>query len=62
MQVRRISRLAIGIALGVTLWGAALTASAQSADKWPGHPVRIITPAAPGGTTDFLAALIENPL
>ena len=59
MQVRPICRLATAIALGAIAWGATLTASAQSADKWPQRPVRVITPAAPGGTTDFLARLFS---
>jgi tripartite-type tricarboxylate transporter receptor subunit TctC len=32
--------------------------SAQSADDFPNRPIRIITPANPGGTTDFLARLV----
>jgi tripartite-type tricarboxylate transporter receptor subunit TctC len=33
-------------------------APAQAQDKYPSRPVRIITPANPGGTTDFLARLL----
>ncbi len=42
----------------VTLGLAIPMAPAQAADNFPTRSVRIITPANPGGTTDFLARLL----
>lgn len=41
------------------------TALAQSKDEaasYPSHPVRVLTPAAPGGTTDILARMFSERL
>jgi tripartite-type tricarboxylate transporter receptor subunit TctC len=35
---------------------------AVAADDYPKRPIRIITPAQPGGTTDFLARLLSTHL
>jgi tripartite-type tricarboxylate transporter receptor subunit TctC len=40
----------------------ATIASAIAADNYPSRPVRIITPAQPGGTTDYLARLLATRL
>lgn len=60
--MNRLTRIALALLPAVATLGVALPAAAQSADKYPSRPVRIITPAAPGGTTDFLARLLANHL
>ena len=62
MRMRRICRLASAIACGALVSVAAMSGAALSADSWPERPVRVITPAAPGGTTDFLARLFSAKL
>lgn len=51
-------RSAITRALLCACCAIAATTSAVAADDFPNRPVRIITPAAPGGTTDYLARLL----
>ena len=51
----RYALVAIATALGLTF---ALPPAASAAEDYPNKPIRFITPAQPGGTTDFLARLI----
>ena len=41
---------------------ATLTTAASAQQAWPNRPLKIIVPFAPGGTSDFIARLITNPL
>jgi len=50
----RNKRAVLLVALGLAM----PMAHAQTADKFPSRSVRLITPANPGGTTDFLARLL----
>ncbi|WP_138470918.1 tripartite tricarboxylate transporter substrate binding protein [Poseidonocella sp. HB161398] len=50
------------IALALAAAAAVPAASAFAQEDWPSQPVKIIVPVAPGGTTDGIARLLQEPL
>ncbi|MFC4278829.1 Bug family tripartite tricarboxylate transporter substrate binding protein [Achromobacter aloeverae] len=48
--------------LACVLAGAGLAATAAHADNWPSKPIRLILPAAPGGSSDPLARMVAEQL
>jgi len=62
MKLSLFFRSIAGIAAGAALCAATTVVLAQvkeDAANYPSRPVRFLTPAAPGGTTDFLARLFS---
>lgn len=55
-------RILIGVAAAATLCLSAGVAAAQDAASWPSRSVRIIAPAAAGGTSDALARIVAEGL
>ena len=58
-------RIAAALAAGAVFWTASVPAATPAKDdvaNYPSRPVRFLTPAAPGGTTDFLARLFSTRL
>jgi tripartite-type tricarboxylate transporter receptor subunit TctC len=54
----RAERVVCAVLLAATLGTGA--ASAQSADKYPERPIKIVVPFAPGGSTDILARVLAQ--
>jgi len=61
-NMRNNSRLVKGFTVILAALGLAMPLAQSQAADFPNRPVRIITPAAPGGTTDFLARLLAGHL
>ncbi len=53
-----MKRICWRFAVAATLLLAAASASAQSADKFPLRPFRLVVPFVPGGSSDFIARII----
>jgi len=52
----------IRITLGLALLGALFPAFAQSPQKYPGKPIRLVLPFPPGGSTDIIARVVGQKL
>ncbi len=60
--MKRLKQITLALMPAIAALGFSAPSAAQGTDNFPNRPVRIITPAAPGGTTDFLARLLAGQL
>jgi tripartite-type tricarboxylate transporter receptor subunit TctC len=60
--MKLVPRSAMLRALGgaIVFLGAVLAVNGAAAQKWPGKPVRIVTPFGPGGGTDIFARMLAH--
>jgi tripartite-type tricarboxylate transporter receptor subunit TctC len=56
---RSLIRYAAVAGVALLAWGSVAPASAQA---WPARPIRLVTPAVPGGVTDIVARAVAQPL
>lgn len=59
MKLRSLTRRAV---LGALAACGLAAGAAQAADAWPGKPITLIVPFAPGGTTDILGRIVAQKL
>ena len=60
--MNRMSRRTLLCAAAATALSFAAATGAQAADAWPGKPITLIVPFAPGGTTDILGRIVGQKL
>src|SRR5580700_9583935 len=54
--------MSLARALAASILAASLMASAASAQQYPNPPITMIVPCPPGGATDAIARIIQDPL
>src|SRR5581483_11871083 len=57
-----VRAFAAAVAAASVLVGSLFIAGTASAQQYPSHPVTLIVPFPPGGATDAIARIIQDPL
>jgi len=60
--MQRIAALAAGIASVMLAASALIAGGTAAAQEWPAKPIRFIVPFPPGGVTDTISRLLQEPL